>query len=92
LLGYTFESIKIDGTKIKKGLLQVDHQPEVGWQAYDAGAKILTDFFKEELVKYLNDDLLPIGREIIQACLKDASPDQYIELTEKFYISSYFFR
>jgi hypothetical protein len=92
LLGYTFESIKIDGTKIKKGLLQVDHQPEVGREAYDAGARILSDFFKKELEKFLTEDLIPIGREIIEACLKNATPDQYIELTEKFYASSYFFR
>ncbi len=79
ILGYCLDSIKIDGTVIPKGFLQVNLQPEVGNEGYDAGAKMLTDFFKEELAKYLTSDLLPLGKEIINACLNDASINDYYE-------------
>ncbi len=80
LLGYSLSSIKIDGIMISKGFLQVYHQPEVGKEGYDAGAKILTDFFKKEVAKYNTNDMLPLGRKIIEACLDDASVRDYIEL------------
>jgi len=90
LLGYTLDSMKIDGTKIKRGFLQVNRQNEVGEEAYDIGAAMLTNFFKDELKKYLTDDLLPLGREIIEACLNDASVDEYMKLTEELAVNNYF--
>lgn len=83
ILGYIPESIKIDGTIIPKGLLDVCTQQEVGIKAYDIGAKILTDFFKKELLKYDNDKLNPLGRKIIKACLEDANLETYYNLIPK---------
>ncbi len=83
ILGYSLESIKIDGTVIPKGFLQVNYQPEVGNEGYDAGAKMLTDFFKEELKQYLTNDMLPLGRQIIEACMRDASVKDYYNIIPK---------
>lgn len=72
LLGYALESLKVDGSEIPKSLLKTHLQLEVGKEGYDAGARILEDFFREELQKYLHPDLLPLGREIIEAYLNGA--------------------
>ena len=64
LLGYALNSLKVDGNKIPKGLLQTHMQPEVGIEGYDKGARILTDFFKKELEQFLCEDLNPLGRKI----------------------------
>ena len=79
LLGYSLESLKIDGNFLPKGLLQTNLQPEVGNEGYDAGADILTSFFKRELEKYLLPDLDPLGRRIIESCLSDAKQEEYLE-------------
>ncbi len=78
VLGYALSSIKIDGYHISKGLLQVDHQAEVGKDGYDAGAKILMDFFKKEISRYLSPELKPLGRQIIEACVDDALVRDYV--------------
>lgn len=80
LLGYSLNSLKVDGNKIPKGLLQTHFQPEVGDKGYDKGAKILTKFFKKELKQFLCDDLNALGREIIECCLSDGSFDDYFNL------------
>lgn len=80
LLGYCLDSLKVDGQFIRKAFLQPDTQAEVGHQGYDAGAKILSDFFKQELHKFNVEGLNPLGRKIIEACLNDASLQEYIEL------------
>lgn len=80
LLGYALESLRIDGQTLPKDLLQVDLQPEVGQEGYDAGAKILTNFFKAELEKFLVPDLDPLGRKIIETCLRDGSLEEYVNL------------
>lgn len=80
LLGYVPNSIKIDGFQIPKAFIQVDRQPEVGSSGYDAGARILNDFFKRELSQFLTPDLDPLGRQIIEACLSDQPLEKYIEL------------
>ncbi|MDF2530991.1 MAG: hypothetical protein K0Q65_572 [Clostridia bacterium] len=79
LLGYSLESLKVDGTFIAKGFLQPNLQPEVGNEGYDAGAKILSDFFKRELMKYLTPELNPLGRKIIECCLNDGKIEDYLE-------------
>lgn len=79
LLGFAMQSVKVDGNQLKKGLLQVQYQPEVGLGAYDQGAEILTDFFKREVKKYLVDDLHPLGRRIIECCLDDGKVSDYLE-------------
>ncbi len=80
ILGYALESLKIDGVMLSKGYLQTNHQPEVGNEGYDKGAKILVDFFKQEISKYLSPELHPLGRKIIECCLNDGSINDYIEL------------
>ncbi len=80
ILGYTLNKLKVDGAELPKGLLQTNLQLEVGNEAYDQGATILTDFFKKELKKYLTPDLSPLGREIIECCLRDGSIEDYVKL------------
>lgn len=83
ILGYALNSIKIDGNTVPKGLLQVNYQPEVGDEAYDVGAKILTDFFKEQLVQFNQPDLSDLGKKIVDACFNDASVEDYYNFIPK---------
>ncbi|PKM52023.1 MAG: DUF4914 domain-containing protein [Firmicutes bacterium HGW-Firmicutes-7] len=80
LLGYALSNIKIDGTFIAKDLLEVNKQPEVGNEGFDAGSKILIDFFKEELEKYNTSELDPLGKQIIECCLNNGTVEDYIRL------------
>ena len=77
LLGYELNYLTIEGAKIPSRFLQVHRQTEVGTEGYDAGAKILYDFFIRELQKYLTPDLSATGRKIIEACIAGASLDEY---------------
>ena len=81
LFGYSLEEMKIDGQSMRQTFLRPELQSKVGIEGFDACAKILTDFFKEELQQYLTDELSPLGREIIELCLNDAPLDEYIKLT-----------
>lgn len=83
ILGYVPRSVKIDGNAIPKPLLQVNSQGRVGNEGYDAGAKMLTDFFKQELKQFDTPELLPLGHEIIQACLNDAEVETYYNFIPK---------
>ena len=80
LLGYSLNSVKVDGMFIPKELLQVHRQIEVGNEGYDAGSLILSNFFKNELEKYLTAELDPLGRRIIETCLHDGSVEEYLQL------------
>lgn len=80
LLGYTLDSLKVDGQYLRKAFLQPETQPEIGLDAYDKGARILTNFFKKEVQKFDTPLLDPLGREIIQLFLKDASLEEYSAL------------
>ncbi|KNY29365.1 DUF4914 family protein [Pseudobacteroides cellulosolvens] len=80
LMGYSLETLKVDGTFLAKGFLQPNLQPEIGNKGYDEGAKILTTFFKKELEKFLTPDLNPLGREIIECCMNDGKLEEYIDL------------
>ena len=80
LLGYALETMRIEGSMMPRRFLQVDTQPEVGPEAYDKGARILTDFFHEQLNKYLQPDLDPLGREIIECCLSGGSVGDFAAL------------
>ena len=71
--------------------MKVYNQPEVGIEGYDAGAEILKKFFKSELQKYLQDDLMQTGRRIIDACLSDASIEEYNEIIPMSYQYDYSF-
>lgn len=81
LFGYTLTEMKIDGQLIRPTFLRPEQQSQVGLEAYDAGATILTDFFKSELAQFLTDDLDPLGRQIIEVCLRDGTIDDYVALT-----------
>ncbi|MDO5293801.1 MAG: DUF4914 family protein [bacterium] len=80
LLGYCLESLKIDGQYIRRAFLQPETQSELGEEGYDAGAKILTDFFKEELQQFLTEDLDPLGRQIIECFMNDGTLEDYLDL------------
>lgn len=80
ILGYSLNAIKVDGLFLPKEFLEVNRQPEVGDEGFDAGAAILTDFFKKEISQFLTPDLDPLGREIIECCLNDGSIEDYIKL------------
>lgn len=81
LFGYALTEMKIDGQLVRPTFLQPENQSQVGEEAYDTGAKILTDFFKSELPQFLTDDLDPLGRAIIETCLADGTVEQYAALT-----------
>ncbi len=83
LLGYSLNRLMIENQEIKKSLLKVENQPEIGLEAYDDGAKQLTDFFAKELSLYKDSpDLLPLGKKIIDLCLKGARLEEYEKLIE----------
>jgi hypothetical protein len=78
LLGYALESMHVEGTQISTWFLQTHTQPEVGDDGYDAGARMLEEFFARELRPYLSEtDLDPEGRRIIECCLDGGSVDDY---------------
>ncbi|MFV0632933.1 DUF4914 family protein [Demequina sp.] len=81
LFGYAPKEISLDGQPVRRTLLRPETQSQVGLEAYDAGCAILTGFFKAELAKFLTDDLDPLGREIIEVCLRDGSVEDYEALT-----------
>jgi hypothetical protein len=80
LLGYTLRSMRIEGTAIPMKFLRVENQPEITPEAYDAGAKMLTDFFKEQVSDFLHPDLDPTAKKIIECCLNDGSVEDYEKL------------
>ncbi len=80
LLGYSLDSMKVDGQYIGKALLQPESQPELTLESYDKGAALLGNFFKKELAKFNTEELDPLGKEIIECCLRDGSLEEYIDL------------
>ncbi|MFP4353286.1 MAG: DUF4914 family protein [Puniceicoccaceae bacterium] len=80
LLGYVPTSILIEGRTIGSWFFEVENQPEVGEAAYDAGAEILYDFFRQELRGFLHDELHPTGRAIIDCCLDNGTLEDYLKL------------
>jgi hypothetical protein len=77
LLGFVLKSLRIEGTYLPKGLLQVNEQLEVGEEAYNQGAQILKDFFKQELKQFQTAELLPLAKEIIDICMDDGTLEDY---------------
>jgi len=80
LLGYAMKSVVLEGQTIPGILLRVEMQPEVGIAAYDQGARQLAEFFHKELTQFLDADLNPVGRKIIECCLAGGSVDDYVAL------------
>lgn len=81
LLGYAMHTLHVEGQQIPRWFLQVDTQPEVGPEGYDQGAQMLEDFFRRCLQDFLQPDLDPLGRQIIQCCLDGGSLEDYLQLT-----------
>jgi len=77
LLGYTVHQLHVEGRMVARWFLQVDTQPEVGEAAYDQGAEILFSFFRRCLPDFLESDLDPLGRQIIECCLDGGTLADY---------------
>jgi hypothetical protein len=80
LLGWNPNDISVEGRTIGTWFFKVNTQPEVGDEAYDKGAKILHNFFKQEIEQFLTDDLMPLGRQIIETCMNEGTLDDYASL------------
>lgn len=80
LLGHALRQITVEGAVIGSWFLRVETQPEVGEEGYDAGAALLTHFFKEQLAKFLDPDLYPLGERIIECCMSNGTVDDYAAL------------
>ena len=81
LFGYALLDMKLDNQYVRQTFLRPETQSKLGEAGYDAGAKILTDFFKQEIQQFLTDELDPLGRQIIECCLNDGTLDDYLALT-----------
>ncbi len=81
LFGYSLEEMKIDGQYVRQTFLRPELQSKLGFKGYDKGAKIVTDFFKEQLQQFLTDELDPLGRKIIETCMNDGKLEDYLALT-----------
>jgi hypothetical protein len=80
LLGYVPASIQVEGTLIPRLFLDVSTQSEGGHEVFAEGARQWQEFFKRELQAFMVPDLDPLGRKIIQACLDNASQEDYWKL------------
>jgi len=80
LLGHTLHQLSVEGRQVARWFLQVDTQPEVGEEAYDHGARMLRDFFRQCLADFQTPDLDRLGREIIACCLESGQLDDYEKL------------
>lgn len=79
LLGYHLDLLTVEGRTVPKWFLQVHAQPEVGEEGYDAGARLLEQYFEEHLRPFVSDDLHPLGRSIIEYCLKGGDVEGYAQ-------------
>ncbi len=83
--GYVIKDMQFEGSIIHDKFLEVNHQPEIGDEGYDKGAEILYEFFNKELSTYLVPDLNPLGREIIECCLKKSPVEEYEKIVKTKY-------
>ncbi len=77
LLGYALRGMTFEGQSVSPVFLRVELQLEVGEDGYDRGAHILRTFFHEQLRTYLDPDLDPLGRQIIECCLQGGGLKDY---------------
>lgn len=80
LLGYALRNITFEGQTVAPVFLRSEMQPEVGEQGYDAGARILKNFFDDQVKTFLDADLMPLGRQIIDCCLNNGTLEDYERL------------
>jgi len=88
LLGHALHHLTVEGNSIPRWLLQINTQPEVGDEAYDEGARILTEFFHRHLREFLMPDLHPLGRTIIECCLNGGQVQDYMSFIATPYIAN----
>jgi len=81
IFGYSLEEMKVDNQFIRQTFLRPELQSKLGYEGYDAGAKILTDFFKEQIQQFMTDELDPLGRQILELVMKDAPLEEYLAIT-----------
>ncbi|MBS5151145.1 MAG: DUF4914 family protein [Butyricicoccus pullicaecorum] len=81
LLGYALKEMVIEGHPIRSKYLRTETQDRLGKEGYDAGAKILNDFFAKELDKFYTDDLDPLGRQIIECFRNGGTIEDYCKIT-----------
>jgi len=81
LLGWHRRSMQVEGQNIGAFFFDVSTQPEVGEHAYDQGASVLQQFFREQLANFDSPQLTQQGRVIIEACLDGARPSDYEAFT-----------
>lgn len=77
LLGDIPQQLHVEGRSVPTRFLHVDSQPEVGEEAYDAGAEQLYALFNQCLSEFLEPDLAPLGRRIIECCLDRGTVEDY---------------
>jgi len=78
--GYTIRDMQFEGSIIESKFAEINTQPEVGNEGYDKGAEMLYDFFIRELPQYLEADLNPVGKQIIECCLNKGTLSDYESL------------
>ena len=88
LLGHTLKTVRIEGEVLPNFLFETYLQPEVGEEAYDEGAEILYNFFRNELKKFYTPDLHPLGKTIIECFKNRGSLNDYIALLPTPYIDT----
>ncbi len=77
LMGYSLNEMKLDGQKIRSKFLHPEVQDTLGLDGYDKGAKILYDFFAQELALFDVEDLHPIGKEILEVFKNNGTVKDY---------------
>jgi hypothetical protein len=82
LLGFSLNSMIVEGNTITEWFRKVETQPEVGIETYDIGAKILETFFKSELESFLTPSLDPLGSKIIECFFDNGNMEDYQALLE----------
>ena len=80
LLGYVPKQVRIEGSIIPTIFMQVENQLQGGTEVVEEGARQWREFFHNELQPFLTRDLDPLGRKIIEACLGDATQEEYWKL------------
>lgn len=80
LMGYTLNEMKVDGQHIRSKFLRPETQETLGTDGYDAGAKILYDFFARELAVYNTEELHPVGKQIMECFLRNGSVEDYCSI------------
>jgi hypothetical protein len=80
LLGYIPRQLRVEGSMIPRVFLRVEEQLQGGMEVYEEGAQQWRGFFARELKQFLVPDLNPLGKRIIEACLDEATAEDYRKL------------